>query len=120
MLVVADPQRRESLAALTSKVLPGASIESLDNVLDAILMAARRPPDLLLLDHSIDGAAAPALVTNLARVAPRTKVLVFDELADDEPQVSARSNAVRPWDHAAAALEAWSRVQTGADGAAKG
>lgn len=106
LLVVAQPARRVMLRAEVRRVLPSAQLTDIDNVLDAILSSARRPADLLLLDHAIDGAAAPALITNLGRVAPRTEVMVFDELADvsiDRP----RGGAVRPWDEVDAALRDW-------------
>lgn len=94
------------LRAQVSRVLPSAQVTDIDNVLDAILNSARRSADLLLLDHAIDGAAAPALITNLGRVAPRTEVMAFDELADasiDRP----RGGGVRPWDDVDAALRDW-------------
>lgn len=116
MLVISQPQRRDQAKVLALQCVPNARIEALDNVLDAILTAARRPPDLLVLDHAIDGAAAPALITNLVRVAPRTKVLVFDELAD-EPGAQPLNSAVKPWSEAEAALRHWASTRVDAAGA---
>ena len=106
LLVVADPARRSALHAEVVRLLPSAQVADIDNVLDAILHSARRPADLLLLDHALDGAAAPALITNIGRVAPRTEVMVFDELADRASE-RPRGGTVRAWDEVDAALRDW-------------
>ena len=112
MLVMAALERRDTILARLAHCLPQVHVVTLDNVLDAILHATRRPPDLLLLDHAIDGAAAPALISNLSRVSPRTDVLVFDELAGS---ASTGGGTVRRWDDLTSAVRQW-LADRGADG----
>jgi hypothetical protein len=109
---MARRERCETVPAQVLRCLPDARIELLDNVLDAILHSARRPPDLLLLDFAIDGAAAPALIGNLSRIAPATQVMVFDDLEDGE---GARNGTVRGWSELDRLLLAWTARRQAAD-----
>lgn len=104
MLVVASQARRRHLHEWIERIAPHSSIETSENVLDAMLRSARKPTDLLVLDLAIGGAAAPALIRHLARISPSAAVLLFDAI--NQP-VSGHAYDVWPWSEAEAVLQRW-------------
>lgn len=104
LLAVALPVRRERLCAAIDRIAPQARVETAESVLDAMLRSAGKPADLLVLDLAIDLGLAPVLLRHLARIAPATTVLVFDDLAHP---LSGHPGEVRPWSEVDAALQRW-------------
>lgn len=78
-------------------------VESVDTVVDALLRLTRRPAALLVLDMAVDDAFAPVVVRHLARVAPGTQVLVFDQQARSVPD----HPPVHAWDALPTVLQHW-------------
>lgn len=103
LLVVAQATLRDELRAAVVRIAPGARIEATDSVLDAMLCLARQSVDLALVDLAVEAALVPALLRHLARVAPGTVVLVFDDFARGLPGYQ----KVWPWRDVDTALEHW-------------
>ncbi|MDP1899896.1 MAG: hypothetical protein Q8K96_05530 [Rubrivivax sp.] len=104
LLVVASPDRCQALRGWIVRLAPHAVVDSSESVLDAMLRAARKSPDLLVLDFGVDGAAAPALIRHLARIAPSSDVRVFDDI---EQPLPGSAFEVWPWHEAEAVLQRW-------------
>lgn len=77
LLVVEDGGRRQGLAQMLRGMEPGCRIQAEGDPIDALLSAARVPPDLVVVDGSVARGAA-ALTRQLAHLVPQAEVLVFD------------------------------------------
>lgn len=104
VLLIVQALRCAQVRRQVLSVMPTAQVDALDDVIDAVLLCARRPADLVLIDHAVAGASAPAVVSNLARVAPNCQVLAFDEAGEDG---DSRPGHLRVWDELPQALRAW-------------
>jgi DNA-binding NarL/FixJ family response regulator len=61
------------------------------NRADALAIAAREQPDIILLDLDLGDASDPRLVADLAAVAPAARVIVVTGVRDSEEQLRAVS-----------------------------
>jgi DNA-binding NtrC family response regulator len=118
VLVVAGSLRRlAEVRAALGLAMPDVRVESVDTVVEALLRLTRKPAQLLVLDLAVDDAFAPAVVRHLARVAPVTEVLVFDDRARTVPG----HQRVQAWDELDSVLTRWHassrRTPTGPHGA---
>lgn len=114
VLVLAGTARRaEQMRATVARLSAELQVERADTVVDALLRSARRPAELLLLDIAVDDAFAPIVVRHLARVAPLTTVMLFDDLARTVPG----HPAVQDWKALDACLQHWweSRLRSRGD-----
>ncbi|MEX8494908.1 hypothetical protein [Sphaerotilus sp.] len=104
VLVVVGSQRRlAEVRAALGRVMPGGRVDIADSVVEALLRLTRKPAQLLVLDLVVDGAFAPAVVRHLARVAPVTEVLVFDDHARTVPG----HQRVQAWEELDSVLTRW-------------
>lgn len=86
MLLLTGSDRRHALTlSAVDRLQAHVHLERAETVVDALLRSARRPPALLLLDIAVDDAFAPVVVRHLARVAPQTEVMLFDERTRSVP-----------------------------------
>lgn len=104
LLAIADPVRREQLRSVLDRVAPHCRVDFTERAIDAVLRATRSPADLLVLDLDIGDVAGPALVRHMARVAPATVVLAFDENPERHPAGGPR---LWGWGDAETALRHW-------------
>lgn len=103
LVVVATPRRLAEVRAVLGLVMPEGHVEIVDTVVEALLRLTRKPAQLLVLDLAVDDAFAPAVVRHLARVAPVTEVLVFDDRARTVPG----HHRVQAWDELDSVLTRW-------------
>lgn len=104
VLVVAGTDHRcAQVQAAVARLQGDLQVERADAVVDALLRSARRPAELLLLDFAVDAALAPIVVRHLARVAPLTTVMLFDDLARTVPG----HPAVLDWKALEVCLQRW-------------
>lgn len=111
VLVIAAAIRHARIRALLMP-LADVRLRLHDSPIDALLAAIRRPFHLVLIDQALADAAAPALAQHLARVAPDTGVLRFDDAAVATPDAPVGSHR---WDEAPAIVEAWVAARRGSD-----
>lgn len=107
VLVVAQTKRCQALRRAVVRCAPRARVLTTASVLDAMLHMVGDPASLVVLDAAIHRAAAPAMLRQLARIAPSTAVLMLDDGADVTDDLGGRTEGVWPWDEADAALECW-------------
>jgi hypothetical protein len=85
ILLVARDARRAALCAILDRIEPRCRIETASNPLDASLRLMRDRTHLLVLDLAFGQAPSLALIHHVARSAPSTLVVVFDEEATRLP-----------------------------------
>ena len=95
LVVVGSPRRLAEVHAVLGLVMPDGLVEVADTVVEA-----------LLLDLAVDDAFAPVVVRHLARVAPVTEVLVFDDRARTVPG----HQRVHAWEELDSVLTRWHAV----------
>ena len=103
LVLTGTDHRFEQVRAAVARLQGELQVERADTVVDALLRSTRRPAELLLLDIAVDDAFAPIVVRHLARVAPLTTVLLFDDLARTVPG----HPAVQDWKALDACLQRW-------------
>lgn len=108
ILAVAPAQRHARIRSMLA-ALPDVRLHLHDAPIDALLMAMRGRFDLVLLDLSLD-AAALALANQLARLAPDTGVMIFD---DAPCHAEGTAIGTHCWDDAGAVIQAWLTAQCG-------
>lgn len=106
LVVVGSPCRLAEVHAVLGLVMPDGLVEVADTVVEALLRLTRKPAQLLLLDLAVDDAFAPVVVRHLARVAPVTEVLVFDDRARTVPG----HQRVHAWEELDSVLTRWHAV----------
>ena len=104
MLVVASQVRHQLVLDLIGQHAAHGTIKVAGSVLEAMLCSYRKPADLLVLDLGVDGPAAPALIRQLARIAPELAVLAFDDIVQPLPGYA---YDVWPWSEARVVLGRW-------------
>jgi hypothetical protein len=103
LIVAGSTRRHQQIQDALAAQQPTGRVEVADTVVDALLRMTHRPFDLLLLDLAVDDAFAPVVVRHLARVSPRTTVMVFDDVVRTVPghlpvrEWAALGDAVRLW-----------------------
>lgn len=103
LVLTGTDHRFERVRTAVARLQGEHQVERADAVVDALLRSARRPAELLLLDFAVDDALAPVVVRHLARVAPLTTVMLFDDLARTVPG----HPAVLDWKALEACLQRW-------------
>lgn len=103
LVVVGTARRLSQVRTQVAALRADALVETADTVVDALLRSMRKPAELMVLDLAVDDAFAPVVVRHLARVAPITTVLIFDDHARAVPA----HPAVRAWDELEATLQQW-------------
>lgn len=113
LLVVAAAARMASLQRSVRRVMPDAHVQTDHDALDALLSAARRRTDLIVLDAELPGGASAALVRHFGRIAPGAALLVFGEAAGAVGCIGSR-----PWSEVEPAIRRWLQTADSARGEA--
>ena len=90
ILLVAQDARRQWLRALVAGIDPQCRIEIASNAIDASLHLTWAHARLLVLDMALEPGESLAMIHLLARMAPSTSIVAFDE--------SARRLPIHPYD----------------------
>jgi DNA-binding NarL/FixJ family response regulator len=85
ILLVALDTRRAALHAILERIEPRCRVESASSPLDASHRLMRDRTHLLVLDLAFGQAPSLALIHHVARSAPSTLVVAFDEVATRLP-----------------------------------
>lgn len=85
ILLVTHDARRQWLRALARRIGPQYRVENASNPIDAALRLTREHAHLLVLDLAFENEQSLALIHHLARIAPSTSIVVFDESATRLP-----------------------------------
>jgi hypothetical protein len=101
ILLVAQEARRRRLRALVRRIDLACRVENASSPVDASSHLAREHADLLVLDLAVAQGQPLALIHHLARFAPSTLIVAFDESATRLP---IRPYDVWSWDDADKAL----------------
>ena len=81
VLLVAHEARRQWLQALVARIEPLCRIGFASNLVEATLLLTQERAPLLVLDQAFEPEQTLALLHHVARVAPSTQVVAFDESA---------------------------------------
>lgn len=81
ILLVAQDARRHWLRVLVAGIDPRCRIEIASNAIDASLHLTREHAQLLVLDMALEPGQSLAMIHLLARMAPSTSIVAFDESA---------------------------------------
>lgn len=83
VMVVDDDQLLSGLLATRLAQEPGLRVVGCANGMDAALpMAARKAPDLILLDVEMPGTDGPSMVASFRRAAPGVRIIILSSHCD--------------------------------------